>query len=112
VLPPSALFTVDSVPLNLDEYIWHLFDLATAWFIFSIICGLYYKNITIVNDACSHQNEASSGGINYDHHSDNSRGVLYAPRENIYTPVITHDDLNIFIVQATGHTAGQLNSTY
>ena len=37
----------------------------------------------IVNDNYSHQNDAQSCGITYDHHSDDSRGVFYAHREHI-----------------------------
>jgi len=45
--------------------------------------GLYYKHFMIVNDNYSHQNDAQSCGITYDHHSDDSRGVFYAHREHI-----------------------------
>ncbi len=47
--------------------------------------------------------KAPSLGIIYDCHSDGSRGVIYAPRAISYALIfiVTHDDQNIFIEQAT-----------
>jgi hypothetical protein len=50
--------------------------------------------------------DAPNCSISYDRHSDNCRGVIYAPGafnyapRNIYCTSITHDDFHIFIVQA------------
>jgi hypothetical protein len=51
--------------------------------------GLYYKNITIVNDTSrviivTIVSDALSCGITYTHHSDKSRGVIYNPREHLW----------------------------
>jgi hypothetical protein len=48
-----------------------------------IIGGLYYKHITIVNDDSRLYNDAPSCGITYDHHSDETRGVIYTAREHL-----------------------------
>ncbi len=49
-----------------------------------MISDLYYKNITNVNDNSGvFRSDAPSCGITYDHHSENSRGVIYAPREHL-----------------------------
>ncbi len=47
------------------------------------------KNITLVNDTSrvirmTIVNDASSYGVTYNHHSDDSRGVIYIPREHLY----------------------------
>ncbi len=34
----------------------------------------------IVNDTSSHPNDATTSSVTYDRHSDDSRGVIYAPR--------------------------------
>jgi hypothetical protein len=52
-------------------------------------CELYYKNITIINDTSRVikmmiVSDAVSCGITYDCHSDNFRGVIYAPREHLF----------------------------
>jgi hypothetical protein len=46
------------------------------------------KNITFVSDTSrvirmTIVGDAPSGGVNYNHHSDDSRGVNYAPREHL-----------------------------
>ncbi len=47
-------------------------------------CVLYYKNIMIVNDtSIIIRSDAPSCGITYNRHSDDSRGVIYAPREHL-----------------------------
>jgi len=49
-----------------------------------LICGLCCRNITIVNDTSRViRSDAPSCGITYDHHSDNSRRVTYAPKEHL-----------------------------
>jgi hypothetical protein len=53
-----------------------------------VASGLYYKHLMIVNDnsrvvRMSIISDAPSCGVTYDHHSDNSRGVIYAPREHL-----------------------------
>jgi len=62
------------------------------WFIYSIlICvssGLYYKSIMIINNTSIVVrmmiiSDAPSCGVTYDHQSDNSRGVIHAPREHL-----------------------------
>ncbi len=56
-----------------------------------IPCDLYCKNIMIVNDRSrvvrtTIVGDAPNCGVNYDHHSDASRGVIYAPRVINYAP--------------------------
>jgi hypothetical protein len=53
----------------------------------------------------SSENDALSCGIIYNHHSDNSRGVMFL--ENIYSTGITHDAANMFILQAWLNELGQ-----
>ncbi len=49
-----------------------------------LVCGLYYKNKTIMKDTSRVViSDAPSCGVTYDCHSDNSRGVIYAPREHV-----------------------------
>ncbi len=46
-----------------------------------LICGLYCKNITIVNDTFRVvRSDAPSCGITYDHHSDSQRCHLHSQR--------------------------------
>ncbi len=50
--------------------------------------GLYNINRKIVNDASrvirmTIVTDAPGCGITYDYHSDNCRGVIYAPREHL-----------------------------
>jgi hypothetical protein len=48
------------------------------------ICGIYYKNITIVNDTSKViSSNAPSCGIAYNHHSDDSKGVNYVCGEHL-----------------------------
>ncbi len=42
-------------------------------------CGLYYKDTTIVNDTY----RVVSTSCQYDHHSDDPRSVMYAPRKHL-----------------------------
>jgi hypothetical protein len=53
--------------------------------------------------------DAPSCGITYDHHSDNSRGVIYTPREHliVQASLMMIDIYNcyIFVVQATDFKA-------
>ncbi len=55
-----------------------------------LFSGLYYKNITIVNDTyrvirMMNLSDAPSCGITYNHSSDDSRGVIYTFRVINYT---------------------------
>jgi hypothetical protein len=48
--------------------------------------GLYYKNIATINETSRAVrmmilSDTPSCGVTYDHHSDNSRGVIYTLRE-------------------------------
>jgi hypothetical protein len=49
--------------------------------------GMYHKNMIVKDTSRIFRmtivSDAPSCGINYDCHSDNSRGVIYAPRENL-----------------------------
>ncbi len=71
----------------------HKFDIRKL-----LLPGQCHKHITIVNFTSSHQNDVTTWSITYDCHSDNSSGVIYAPRVFNYAPreqystSITHDD--------------------
>jgi hypothetical protein len=55
--------------------------------------------------------DATTWSVNYNHHSDDSRGVIYAPRviimllENIYSAGVTNDDhyMTVKLFYSTGH---------
>ncbi len=75
-------------------------------------CGLYYKNITIVNDTSrvvrmTIESDAPSCGVTNDCHPDISRSVICAPREHLLVQaslmMIVIYDCHIFVVQATDH---------
>jgi hypothetical protein len=51
-------------------------------------CGLYYKNITIINETSKVVrvmivSDAQGCGITYGCHSDYPKGVIYAPRKHL-----------------------------
>jgi hypothetical protein len=47
-------------------------------------CGLYYKDVSIVNDDSRvFKSNAPSCGVTYDRHSDDPRSVMFAPRKHL-----------------------------
>jgi hypothetical protein len=55
--------------------------LQLSYFYSTSPCGQCYKDITIVNG--TYRIVSTGCGITYDHHSDDSRGVIYAPRKHL-----------------------------
>jgi hypothetical protein len=62
----------------------------------TIIYGLDYKNITIINDttraiSMTIVSDAPSCGVTYNCHSDSSRGIIYAPIGINYAPRVINE---------------------